>query len=275
MLPIIGIAGNQLLRATDTFQGNQVTYTPQGFVNAVQQANGLPIVLPITKPDMAFAYVDKIDKLILAGGQDVSPQLYNEAPHPKLLETNLQRDLFEEALIKEAIKQNKAIFAVCRGMQLLNVILGGSLYQDLSTYSDWSVKHVQQPTSSQFATHEVTVLPNTILSTLLPSSYFVNSYHHQALKELAAPLKASALSPDGLVEGIESKDAKMKLLGVQWHPELTHFTNEFDQKLFTFLYNNFNVFVKKTVFPSKNDDSFEIHSKNYRHFFTFISHNRY
>ena len=77
MLPIIGIAGNQLIRATDTFQGNQVTYTPQGFVNAVQQANGLPIVLPISSPKTASAYIDQIDKLILAGGQDISPQLYH------------------------------------------------------------------------------------------------------------------------------------------------------------------------------------------------------
>lgn len=134
MLPIIGIAGNQLIRATDTFQGNQVTYTPQGFVNAVQQADGLPIVLPISSPKTASAYIDQIDKLILAGGQDISPQLYHEPLHPKLLETNLQRDLFEAALISEALKQNKPIFAVCRGMQLLNVVLGGSLYQDLTTY---------------------------------------------------------------------------------------------------------------------------------------------
>ncbi|MBE8863265.1 gamma-glutamyl-gamma-aminobutyrate hydrolase family protein, partial [Enterococcus faecium] len=76
MSPIIGIAGNQLIRATDTFQGNQVTYTPQGFVNAVQQAGGLPMILPISEPSSASSYIQQIDKLILAGGQDVSPQLY-------------------------------------------------------------------------------------------------------------------------------------------------------------------------------------------------------
>lgn len=239
MFPIIGIAGNQLIKATETFQGNQVTYTPQGFINAVQQANGLPIVLPIASPEVAPAYIDRIDKLILAGGQDISPQLYHEAPHPKLLETNLQRDLFEQALIEEAIKQHKPIFAVCRGMQLLNVILGGNLYQDLSTYSDWTVKHEQQPTVPQFATHEVTIVPDTILSQLLPTTHFVNSYHHQALKILAPSLKATAYSPDGLIEGIESADENTKLLGVQWHPELTYFINPAEQRLFDFFVQEF------------------------------------
>lgn len=232
MSPIIGIAGNQLIRATDTFQGNQVTYTPQGFVNAVQQAGGLPMILPISEPSSASSYIQQIDKLILAGGQDVSPQLYHEAPHPKLMETNLQRDHFEEALIKEALKQKKPILAVCRGMQLLNVALGGSLYQDLSLYSDWSVKHDQFPTEPQFATHEVTILTDATLNKFLPTSYFVNSYHHQAVKELAPDLKATALSPDGLIEGVESTE--LKLLGVQWHPELTHRTNPLDQQLFTY-----------------------------------------
>ena len=239
MSSIIGIAGNQLIRATDTFQGNQVTYTPQGFVNAVQQAGGLPVVFPVSEPASAASYIQQIDKLILAGGQDVSPQLYNEAPHPKLMETNLQRDRFEEALINEALKQKKPIFAICRGMQLVNVVLGGSLYQDLSLYSDWSVKHDQFPTEPQFSTHEITILSDTTLTKLLPDSYFVNSYHHQAIKELAPSLKATALSPDGLIEGVESIDLHQKLLGVQWHPELTHRINPLDQKLFNYFVNEY------------------------------------
>lgn len=129
MKPIIGIAGNQLIRATDIFQGNQVSYTPQGFVDAVLDAQGLPLILPVMSPDSAPQLIEKIDKLILAGGQDVSPQLYMEDPHPKLTETNIQRDQFEQALILEALKQRKPIFAVCRGLQLLNVVLEGTLYQ--------------------------------------------------------------------------------------------------------------------------------------------------
>lgn len=141
MQPIIGIAGNHLNKATDTFQGNEVTYTPQGFVQAVKQAGGLPLVFPILEPSYAAAFISRVDKLLLAGGQDISPQLYQQDPHPKLQETNLNRDLFEQALIKEAIKQKKPIFSVCRGTQLVNVVLGGTLYQDLSLYPNWAVKH--------------------------------------------------------------------------------------------------------------------------------------
>lgn len=230
----IGIAANQLLRATETFQGNQVTYTPQGFVNAVQQAGGLPLLFPISSTESARDYIQLVDKLLLAGGQDVSPSLYNEAPHPKLTETNLDRDLFEQALIHEALKQNKPILAVCRGMQLLNVTLGGNLYQDLTLYPNWSVKHEQQPTPPQFATHEITVEPDSRLHEILPTSYFVNSYHHQAIRDLAPTLKATAYSPDGLVEAVESKGSDQRILGVQWHPELIHQKNPLDQKLFDY-----------------------------------------
>ncbi|MGM9902983.1 hypothetical protein A5844_001738 [Enterococcus sp. 10A9_DIV0425] len=234
MQSTIGIAANQLTKAIDTFQGNQVTYTPQGFVNAVTQAGGLPIVLPISSPESAAAFIQKIDKLLLAGGQDISPDLYGEAPHPKLGGVNKQRDLFEQALILEALKQKKPIFAVCRGMQLLNVTLGGTLYQDLSLYPQWTIKHDQQPTPPQFTTHEINASPDTLLSPLVKESCYVNSYHHQAIKDLAPSLKAIAFSPDGLIEAVESQTEDTRLLGVQWHPELSHQTNPVDQEIFDF-----------------------------------------
>lgn len=221
MKPIIGIAGNQLLTHVAAFQGNQVTYTPQGFVTAVQSAGGLPLVLPVGVPESAATYIAKIDKLLLAGGQDITPQFYHEEPHPKLAATNPDRDHFERALIHEALKQGKPIFAVCRGMQLLNVVLGGSLYQDLSLYPDWQVKHEQQPTQPQFATHSITIKSESLLTPILGAENIVNSYHHQAIKQLAEPLEAVAWSSDGLIEAVTSKDPDHRILGVQWHPELT------------------------------------------------------
>lgn len=131
---IIGIAANQLYQNNQAFFDQQITYTPQGFIDGVHQAGGIPVVLPISDPESASDYVAAIDKLLLAGGQDVTPFLYEEEPHPKLGPTSIERDSFEMALIKEAIRQNKPIFTVCRGTQLLNVSLGGTLYQDLSQY---------------------------------------------------------------------------------------------------------------------------------------------
>ncbi|MDH6364753.1 gamma-glutamyl-gamma-aminobutyrate hydrolase PuuD [Enterococcus sp. PF1-24] len=126
----------------------------------------------------------------IAGGQDVDPHLYNEVPHPKLLATNPARDTFEMTLVLEAIHQKKPIFAVCRGIHLLNVALGGTLYQDLSLYDNWQVKHNQVPTPPSFATHNITVDVNSRLS-FLPENYRVNSFHHQAIKKLAPSLRES------------------------------------------------------------------------------------
>ncbi|MBP1048440.1 gamma-glutamyl-gamma-aminobutyrate hydrolase family protein [Enterococcus sp. BWM-S5] len=235
--PIIGIAGNQLIHAVEAFHGNQISYTPQGFVTAVQQAGGLPWIIPIGNPDTAADYISQIDKLLLAGGQDVTPYFYGEEPHPKLEETNRNRDEFELALIEEAIKQSKPVFAVCRGMQLLNVALEGTLYQDLSLYSEWKVKHGQQPTSPEFPTHSIYTEDNSILNRLFGSTYQVNSYHHQAIRRLSTQLTATAHSTDGLVEGVESKNPEQRLLGVQWHPELNFHKDTTEFELFHFFVN--------------------------------------
>ncbi|MTD38828.1 gamma-glutamyl-gamma-aminobutyrate hydrolase family protein [Erwinia sp. CPCC 100877] len=237
MSKVIGIAGNQIIEAADIFNGNYVTYTPQGFVDAVQQAGGLPFVIPIGDKSQAAAYISKIDKLLLAGGQDVSPEFYNQEPHQKLEETNYKRDSFEIGLIKEAIKQHKPIFAVCRGMQLLNVALGGTLYQDLSLYPNWQVKHAQQPTKPQFATHDVLVEKDSLLYQLLGEKSRVNSYHHQAIHTVGNGLNVTAKSSDGIVEGIESNDPNIPILGVQWHPELRFNVSEKEFKLFDFFVN--------------------------------------
>lgn len=235
--PIIGIAANQLPAGSADFLGNPITYTPQGFVTATEQVGGLPLLLPISTPENAVAYINQIDKLLLAGGQDVDPQFYGEDPHPKLGATNLERDLFERALITEALNQQKPIFAVCRGMQLLNVTLGGNLYQDLSLYSEWNVRHVQHPTPPHFATHEIEVLPDSLLCQLVGQQYRVNSYHHQGIKRLGKNLKIVANSNDQIVEAVEWHDDSQRVLGVQWHPELTYQTDPKELKLFDFFVN--------------------------------------
>ncbi|MGX7148743.1 gamma-glutamyl-gamma-aminobutyrate hydrolase family protein [Enterococcus ureasiticus] len=237
MTTIIGIAGNQIIQSVDVFNGNHVSYTPQGFVTAIQKAGGLPIVLPIGEETFAADYISQIDKLLLAGGQDISPDFFGEEPHPKLEETNRNRDIFELALIQEAIKQNKPIFAVCRGMQLINVALGGTLYQDLSLYPEWKVKHGQQPTQPQFATHDIQIETDSALYHLLGEKYRVNSYHHQAIHKLAPLLKVTARSSDGIAEAIESIDTKQRLLGVQWHPELRFDVDTKEFQLFDYFVN--------------------------------------
>ncbi|MGX7394542.1 gamma-glutamyl-gamma-aminobutyrate hydrolase family protein [Carnobacterium mobile] len=216
--PLIGIAGNSLIDLNVT-NGLPVTYTPQGFVDGIVAAEGAPIVLPISLPEEAADYIERIDGLLLAGGQDVSPLLYGEEPSLKLGATSPTRDAFEMALIKEAVAQHKPILAVCRGFQLLNVAYGGTLYQDLSHYPDLTVQHIQQ-TYFDLGTHTIDIEPDSRLGTIFGKTYLVNSYHHQAVKELARAFKPVAWSKDLLIEGFEAVDSKQSIVAVQWHPEL-------------------------------------------------------
>lgn len=229
--PLIGIPGNILRDLKETY-GLPISYTPQEFVDGIQAAKGIPFVFPISPPEDAAYYVDQIDGLLLTGGHDVSPLLYGEEPHLKLTATEPTRDAFEIALIKETLAQHKPILAICRGMQLLNVVYGGTLYQDLSDYQDLAVQHIQQ-THYDTGSHTVTLDEKSQLGRILGTTYLVNSYHHQAIKELADPFKPIAWSRDYLIEAFESTDSEQSILAVQWHPELMLKKDIKMQRLFT------------------------------------------
>ncbi|MDR0199512.1 MAG: gamma-glutamyl-gamma-aminobutyrate hydrolase family protein [Streptococcaceae bacterium] len=218
-MTLIGIAGSALTRVyADPFYFNRVSYTRQGFVNALHELGHEVIILPIDKPENAEKYISLVDKILLTGGQDVDPRFYHEEPHYQLDNVYPARDAFEIALIHEAIKKNKAVFGVCRGLQIMNVALGGSLYQSIKQ-TDSTVKHMQTPTPQYVASHSVKISPDSLLS-FLPETYYVNSFHHQAVKELSPELTAIAKAADGLVEAVQNKEKR--LLAVQWHPELTY-----------------------------------------------------
>lgn len=238
MKPLIGIAGNILLN-TAAMNHLPITYTPQGFVNGVQQADAIPVVFPISDPAEAKDYISKVDGLLLAGGQDVSPLLFGEEPSLKLGATNPARDAFEIALVTEAVRQAKPIFAVCRGLQLLNVAFGGTLYQDVSDYPNLAVQHTQL-TNYETGAHTITIDPESNVGKIFGEHYVVNTYHHQAIKELADPFKAVAWSKDGLIEAFEAKSSNQSIVAVQWHPELMIPYDLMMQRLFT-------DFVKRTI----------------------------
>lgn len=232
--PIIGIAANELDDAGKTLHHLPISYTPAGYVRAVHKAGGLPLVLPVGTPDMASDYVSQIDKLILAGGQNVAPDLYGEKVLVKEAEISKERDRFELALIEEAIKQRKPIFAVCRGMQLINVALGGNLYQDLSNDAHSKIAHMQVPVPRQIPTHKIHTKKETILRRIYGEETLVNSFHFQAIKTLASSFKATAYSEDGLIEGIESTDKQIPFLGVQWHPDFAYEYLEQEMSIFRY-----------------------------------------
>lgn len=219
--PLIAIVANQCeLAVGPVFHDHPLTYVPQFYIDAVQQAGGVPVVLPLTAPDAIAQYITAFDGFLLTGGQGVSPFLYGEEPLPKLGMTLLQRDQFEIALVKAVVAAGKPLLGVCRGMQVLNVALGGTLWQNLIYRQRPALKHLQAPTPDTQPSHRIDIQGANYLSQAFGKTCLVNSLHQQALKAIALPLEILATSADGVVEAVQSKRPEQHLYGVQWHPEM-------------------------------------------------------
>src|SRR5918998_2803984 len=194
--------------------------TDLDYVRGVSEAGGVPVVLP---PSLSLraaeALLDGLDGLLLSGGPDLDPGYYGERPIPELGTTIPEWDALEMALLRLALEQGMPIFGICRGMQILNVALGGTLYQDVrSQFGADSVGH-WQTTPKYRVTHEVEVLDDSCLAEITARQTLeVNSYHHQAIKVLADPLTVAARSADGVTEAVEPRDLCDRWLGgAQWH----------------------------------------------------------
>jgi len=188
------------------------------YVRALTRAGLVPLLVPpVLDPEAACAALDRVQGLVLTGGEDVEPSRYGAPPHPKLGETDAARDAVELALIASAERRRLPILAICRGIQILNVALGGTLYQDLaSERGGGSIDH-----SDAAARHGLRIEPESLLHrTLGTVGARVNSRHHQAIRELAPTLRATAWAEDGVIEGVEpAHRAAPWTLAVQWHPE--------------------------------------------------------
>jgi len=178
--------------------------------------------------------MEGIDGLLLTGGEDVAPARYGEAAHPSVVDVDPARDEFELALVGEARRRNMPIFAICRGIQMLNVACGGTLVQDIPTEITGALEHrwTVPPHKPYDLAHEVWVDKDTLLARLMrerlsdTDACEANSRHHQAVKKLADRFRVSATAPDGVIEAIEDPSARF-CLGVQWHPENFWRTGEF------------------------------------------------
>jgi putative glutamine amidotransferase len=187
------------------------------YVRALESAGLVPLAVPtMLAADRAGAALAAVRGLVLTGGEDVAPDRYGAAPHPRLGEVDPVRDAAELALIAAARQRGIPILAICRGIQILNVALGGTLYQDLDSERPGPVPHAGEKSH-----HAVRVETGSLLErTLGTRSATVNSRHHQAIRDLAPGLKAVAWADDGVIEGAEAADARAPwMVAVQWHPE--------------------------------------------------------
>jgi putative glutamine amidotransferase len=193
------------------------SYLPAIYLEGVTLAGGIATLLPPQPVDEAIAarILDGLDGLILTGGRDVDPATYGQAPHPLTDEPARDRDTWELALLRGALARNLPVLGICRGAQVLNVALGGTLHQHLPDVvgHGW-----HQAGNAVFNTSAIQTVPGTRLAALIGASTDAQCYHHQAIDELGTGLLASAWDRDGVVEAVELPGAPF-VLAVQWHPE--------------------------------------------------------
>lgn len=210
--PIIGISTNH-----NHIDENTLTDT---YADSVRQAGGIPLIIPIGfDAEELLATLQKCDGIIMSGGGDVHPLWFGEQPHQKLGAVNIPKDYFDIALIQGALQLNIPILGICRGMQLLNVALGGTLVQDLPAQSEGCDGHVQTATRYE-VWHKVEVLAEGRLRNIFEGleEVLVNSFHHQAIKDLAPSAVVTARATDGTIEAVDFYP-EHNAMGVQWHPE--------------------------------------------------------
>lgn len=203
-----------------------------GYMQGILEAGGLPVMLPVTEEaELIRQMVSACDGFLFTGGQDVSPRLYGEEKISQCGECSPERDRMESILLQEALRADKPLLGICRGIQFLNAALGGTLYQDIPTQVQTGTEHHQTP-PYDIPVHEVCVKEGTALHELLGKTRLkVNSYHHQAIKELSPQLQVMAVSEDGLIEGVYMPDRKF-VWAVQWHPEFSYRTDPDSRKIF-------------------------------------------
>lgn len=227
MQPVIGIACPN----TYLFQNSHepYIYLSTSYINGIIRAGGTPLLLPLMdQPGIPYrAMLEAIDGLILAGGEDPAPHLYGEEPLPGLGEVEYERDLAEIELIHIARELNKPMLGICRGMQIMNVALGGTLVQDIPSQIPNALQHSQKG-SKPYGSHTVKLSPGFLRNTLGQEEVLVNTFHHQSVKDPAPGLVVTGIAPDGVVEAFESEDGMM--IGIQWHPERMWLKND---KMFT------------------------------------------
>jgi putative glutamine amidotransferase len=217
MRPIIGITCDY-----DWEKG--IFQLKPGYVEGIHRCGGLPFIIPPLYGDTVYKGINQIikqlDGLLLSGGQDVHPHYFGEAPHASIGRVNPYRDEMELALCRYAVKSGIPVFGICRGLQLLNIALGGDVYQDLKAQLE--DKHLichDQPAPKWFGFHDVHIKEGSRLHKILGTSTLpTNSFHHQAVREPAPQLEVVGTTADGVIEALELNHHPF-IIGVQWHPE--------------------------------------------------------
>ena len=216
MKPLIGIASNLTVESSFPLEQNVVGCH---YIESIKKSGGLPILIPFTLNHADICtYVTLCQGFLFCGGGDINPLLFGENPHALNGSGHVELDQFHLFLMEKILSANKPVLGICRGIQILNVACGGSIYQDLSLTGNSTIKHMQSEAKRHFVTHKVTFIEGTILQELFGHEVYTNSYHHQAVNKLGDNLIASGFTDDGIIEALEMLSHPFQV-GVQWHPE--------------------------------------------------------
>jgi putative glutamine amidotransferase len=209
--PLIGVSTYVNEATWGPWDAQRAVLLPERYPQLVQQAGGTAVLLPPDAPENAPGLLARLDGLVITGGPDVNPALYGARPHPETRATGPERDHWEAALLRAALASGLPLLGICRGMQLLNVVCGGTLVQHLEN------GELHLPTGNRYGSHPIRPVAGTRLAELLPEPEVeVPTAHHQAVDRLGEGLVVSALAADGTVEAVEGSGF---VLAVQWHPE--------------------------------------------------------
>lgn len=224
--PVIGVSCNY--NYADIFQdGGDLSaihprwhYVCENYTRSIEEAGGIPLLLPIYKSEADLKYMlSTVDGVLITGGNDIDPLLYGEVDRGKCGRIIPERDQQDIAIVRYIVHQTtKPMLCICRGIQVLNVAMHGSLYQDLESDGPF-YQHMKKNYPMNAVTHSVSIDPDSLLFGILKkTSLGVNSFHHQSIKSLGNRLRVTAKSEDGIIEAVEL-DGREFVLGVQWHPE--------------------------------------------------------
>jgi len=218
---------------TETIRGRARIRVNEAYTNALVAAGLIPIILPPIDPVTAAAAMTDIAGLVLTGGEDVDPHRFGEEPHPQTGAPHQARDAYELSLARHAHEQRIPTLAICRGAQVMNVALGGSLVQDIASQRKDALDHDVSDRRND-RVHEVDVDRRSRLAGIVGTTQiFTNSSHHQSIDRIGDGLRIVAKSPDGVVEAAEATDRAWWMVAVQWHPEeLTATVEDWDRRLF-------------------------------------------
>ncbi len=229
--PIIGILCD--INKEEGKEDRPLYFVKSNYVSAVKEAGGIPLIIAPSKDENDLTKtLNLIDGLLMPGGDDIDPKYFKEELHPSVVLIDPQIIQFQMGFLNKALNKGIPIFGICAGLQIINIVCGGNIYQDIPSEYSNPIKHKKNEKEKEDPFHNVKIEKKTKLYNILQKGEItVNSTHHQALKDVAVGFKVTARSEDGLIEAIESRKHRF-VIGVQWHPEDLYKEDNLFLKLF-------------------------------------------